>query len=613
MQTVAMNPLRDSLNKILGRMRAQFLAGAAPATEFNAQIDFLVSPVRETRHVAGDDLLTAGLGRAGLRGAPVVFINPAQPTPEEVRRRAIQMSWKGIAWLQPLAVSDTYGALAPVPGREYSAFARVPGARASHRVLTQVPDAFARSARCLLVAPTSGSRGVYGAIAVAGAWALPRGCAVVYTDKAGGSGYYDSASHSGVALDGTRAKAGSTPLEFEPAAPLAGADAIGVKQAHSGDNSEADWGRHTLQAARFGLAMLDRAFPAEAPFTPQNTRIIAVSISNGGGAVLQAAAIDEAHLLSGVVAGEPNIYVEGGRPLYDYATEAALWLPCALLDARFDTAPGARGNPLLAASGVARCATLKAQGRLVGETLPEQARQAYAFLRAQGWSEGALKSAAISTAFDLWRSVAVLYAAAYARTGSAPMPCGFHYAALDGHGQPTAAAEIVRALWWADGAGVPPGSGVAIVDAQQTPPDLHAPGLSCLRALWSGDDALAQRLRAGVAATRSGVPRDGLPVLLVHGAEDGLIPARFSSTPYLAAARKVGLPVREWQVSPAQHFDAFLALPGFAQQYVPLVPYVHAALDAMWAQLAQGKVLPDAQIKAVPGLPPTAANLRLPE
>jgi hydroxybutyrate-dimer hydrolase len=612
-QIVAMNPFRDSMNEFLTRMRARLVARVAPANVFNAQLDFLVSPVRETQHVGGDDLLTAGLGRAGLRGAPVVFIDSAQPTPAEVRRRAIQMSWKGIAWLQAHAAADTYGTLGPVPGREYSAFARVSGARASHRVLAQIPDTFARSARCLLVAPASGSRGIYGAIAVAGAWALPRGCAVVYTDKAAGSGYFDSASQTGVALDGTRAAVGGAPLEFEPTGPVAGIDAIGVKQAHSGDNSEAEWGRYTLQAARFGLAMLDRAFPAETPFTPQNTRIIAVSISNGGGAVLQAAAMDDEHLLSGVVAGEPNIDVEGGRPLYDYATEAALWLPCALLDARFDSAPGARGNPLLTASGVARCATLKAQGLLAGSSLPEQARNAWEYLRAQGWSEGALRSAAFSTAFDLWRSVAVLYAAAYARSGSGPMPCGYQYAALDGHGQPTAAAASVRALLWADAAGVPPGNGVAILDTQQAPPDLHAPGLTCLRALWTGADPLAQRLRAGVAATRSGVPRAGLPVLLVHGVEDGLIPAAFSSAPYMAAARQAGLPVHEWQVSPAQHFDAFLALPGFAQQYVPLVPAVHAALDAMWAHLAQGTALRDAQIKAVPGLPPTAANLRLPQ
>src|SRR3546814_14890924 len=79
---------------------------------------------------------------------------------------------------------------------------------------------------------------------------------------------------------------------------------------HSGDNPEGDWGRHVIQAAQFGLAMLDRAFPAEAPFTPQNTKIIATGISNGGGAVLQAAGLDQEHFFAGVVALEPDVYEE---------------------------------------------------------------------------------------------------------------------------------------------------------------------------------------------------------------------------------------------------------------------------------------------------------------
>src|SRR5690606_26971706 len=115
----------------------------------------------------------------------------------------------------------------------------------------------------------SGSRGIYGAIALAGAWGLPRGCAVAYTDKGTGSGYFDVASASGVRLDGTRGAVGGDMLEFEP---LAGRNVdanlhLLVKHAHSGDNPEADWGRHVLQAARFALRVLDEAYPDEAPFT----------------------------------------------------------------------------------------------------------------------------------------------------------------------------------------------------------------------------------------------------------------------------------------------------------------------------------------------------------
>ena len=93
--------------------------------------------------------------------------------------------------------------------------------------------------------------------------------------------------------------------------------------------------------------MLDRAFPQAAPFTPQNTRIVAVGLSNGAGAVLQAAGLDEEGTLAGVVALAPNVNVpdaDASRVLYDYATEAALLLPCALTDARFDAVPFARAQ-----------------------------------------------------------------------------------------------------------------------------------------------------------------------------------------------------------------------------------------------------------------------------
>src|SRR5690606_9488372 len=102
------------------------------------------------------------------------------------------------------------------------------------------------------------------------------------------------------------------------------------RHAHSLDNPEADWGRHVRQAAEYALQVLDDALPAAAPFEFDNTRVIAVGISNGGGAVLRAAEL-EGGWLDGVVAAEPNVTVAGARPLYDYASEAALLQPCALL------------------------------------------------------------------------------------------------------------------------------------------------------------------------------------------------------------------------------------------------------------------------------------------
>jgi hydroxybutyrate-dimer hydrolase len=556
------------------------------------EIEVVRGEINITTHREHDDLLSAGLGLAGLKGPLSPFADPGHPTANELRRRAIQTSWKGIADLGPLGGYGTvYGAVPDVPGREYQAFANIPGAHASHRVLVQVPDHFDQAHRCLVVTASSGSRGIYGAIALAGAWGLPRGCAVAYTDKGTGSGYFDYADDSGVTLDGERAKRGSAMLEFEPTA-MKG-EGIAIKHAHSGDNPEADWGRHVLQAAQFGLATLDRAFPDQAPFTPQNTKIIATGLSNGGGAVLQAAGLDAQHMLAGVVALEPNVHTpDHGRALYDYMSEAALWLPCALLDERFAATPFAR-NVQGAPHGawVTRGASLHAQGLLKATTLDAQAREAYEHLRSTGWTDQAMATAASSTALDLWRVIGAAYASAYLRRGADDMPCGYRYEALV-DGKPGVADDVMRASWWADASGIPPGNGVGLFGGMDDSADPHLVGITCLRRLWTGDDADARALRASVRSLAAHLPRKELPLWVVHGADDGLLPTTFTSEPYVAWLRSEGCQPLYWKVPHAQHFDAFLALPGFGDKHLPLLPYGYVALDRLWAHLFQGQSWP---------------------
>ncbi|HEY9132543.1 MAG TPA: 3-hydroxybutyrate oligomer hydrolase family protein [Dyella sp.] len=569
-------------------------ASSSRMTEHSMQADFVRGEISVTEHRHGDDLLSAGLGLKGLVGAASPIADPAHPTSAELRRRAIQASWKGIADLGPLGgYGSVYGAVPDVPGREYQAFAWIPGAKQPHRVLLQLPDNFDVHRRCLVVAASSGSRGVYGAISLAGAWGLPRGCAVAYTDKGTGAGYFDYADDSGVALDGTRAKRGTVPLEFEPPA-MAGADAIAIKHMHSGDNPEADWGRHVLQAAKFGLAMLDRAYPQEAPFTAANTRIIATGLSNGGGAVLQAAGLDDEHLLAGVVSLEPNIHAQGqGRALYDYATEAGIWLPCALADARFAKAPFARTpHGDIPPAWLARCASLHEQGKLSGGTSTAQAAEAYARLRAAGWNDGAMEVAASITAFDLWRVIDAGYAASYLRRTAMTMPCGFRYATVGTDGKPAPVAAAVKAAWWADGSGIPPGNGIGLLGGMDASADPGLAGQECLRGLWEGNGTDAQMLHAGVDATAGRLPRQDLPLWIVHGADDGLLPTVFSSEPYVAWLRAQGRQPLYWKVPHAQHFDAFLVLPGFGERHLPLLPYGYLALDRLWAHLFEGAPWP---------------------
>lgn len=550
-------------------------------------------PLRQTSHRDGDDLLTAGLGAAGLLAAAPGFVDPQRPTAAEQRRRAIWSNWRGIADLPHAG-----GSIRPVAGIEVHASLRLPGARHRHRVMLQLPDDFDDDLRCLLVCAASGSRGIYGAVAVASAWGLPRGCAVVTTDKGAGCDWFDLDQHIGFALDGTPTGDVERML-FRPAAPHGGG--VAIPHAHSGDNPEADWCRHLKQAAEFALAMLDRLRPGAAPFRFDDTQIVAVGLSNAGGAVLRAAG-DSEPWLSGVVAAAPNVLPpSGGRALYDYATEAAIWMSAAHAAPACADAP--QPLPLLGADAIARqrdeaIDALQARGLLRSGDRTDAACQALRRLQATGWSLPALRAGVLSASFDMWRAVGVTYASAYGRYPVDAHPCGYRFAMLDAAGRPRPSTAAERTLWWSDGAGIVPGVGVDIVDPR---PDDPWAGRFALRALFVGSaDPHVQpprvddhrRVTAGIAATRASLPRPGLPLLVMHGSDDGLIPEQFSSAPYVQACRDAGRAVTYWQIHGAQHFDPMLALPAVGAAYRPLLPALHAGLDAMLAHLRDGRALP---------------------
>jgi hydroxybutyrate-dimer hydrolase len=444
---------------------------------------------------------------------------------------------------------------------------------------------------------------------------LPKGCAVAYTDKGAGTDYFDLDVQAGSRADGTIGMVGTdADLAFVPDADV-GASGVAFKHAHSGDNPEADWGRHVQQAAEFALQALNEALPDAAPFNFGNTRVIAVGISNGGGAVLRAAELDGGWL-DAVVAGEPNIHVEGGRPLYDFTTEAALLMPCALLHLPQTSLAQPPLRAQMEPLWTQRCASLRAAGLVDGDDVAAQAKNAYDKLRANGWTDGALRSGAASVGFDLWRAVAVTYASAYGRYGVGEHPCGYGFSAQNVDFSARAATAPERAAWWSDAAGIPPGNGVGIVDGKLAPPDFTLPGLQCLRALWDGQGADADRVRAGIAETRAALPRAGLPVIVLHGLDDGLVPPAFTSAPYVAMAQAAGRDVRYWQVRNAEHFDAFLGFPDYAARFVPMLPYVYAALDRVDAVLDGKAQLPaDAIIDTTPraGNPLTSGNLAIPK
>ena len=549
-------------------------AARAVAPESRPAPHVLASEVRETAHRNGDDLLTGGLGLAGLRGPAPRMTDREMDRSALLRRLAIHANYKGLADLGVTGGFAADATLPAVPGREFHAFARLVANDHPFRVALQLPDAFDPDQACLVVAPASGSRGIYGGLPVAGPWALPRGCAVAYTDKGAGTDLFDHASETGVALDGTRAGRGTAKLGFSPdpvPTPL-----VSVPHAHSGDNPEAGWGDHTVAATLVGLDILGQAFPEHGPFRAEDTRIVLAAISNGGSAALRALERAEPGLFDAAVVAAPNITAPGARHLYDYATQAALLQPCVLADtATLMQLPF--GNPALLPLGQQRCRTLHDAG-LIDEPTPGAARAA---LAAGGFETGALDQAAVNTTLDVWRSVAAMYASAYLKRTVDAMPCGFGVAATRDDA-PAPAGETQRELWWAASSGVVPGAGLQWIDALagRNAEDPTFPGLQCLRRLWTGDDPDAVALRAAVEETIAAGTLPDIPVLILHGRQDGLIPAAFSARPYVEAARENGATrLAYWEIDGAQHFDVIVPFPGVSNRYRPLLPYLWDGLD----------------------------------
>jgi len=664
---------------------APALAGAAPPGSngnFSALPAFVVPGSIRSAHYDGmsDDLLTGGLGSAGLQSAvPPAVANPAAPSAAELRRLAIHTNYRAIV---DTTANGGYGVLygptttglpngGRVPGLEVLAYGDDGSSTRNVTLMVQVPDSFDPGRPCIVTATSSGSRGVYGAIST-GEWGLLKGCAVAYTDKGTGSAPHDLQRDTVPLIDGTRAPSAvaGTSAHFRAAlspAELAAFNAasphrFAFKHAHSQQNPERDWGRSTLQAIDFAFWVLNDRYSARTGFgatvrqiRPENTLVIASSVSNGGGAALAAAEADSTGLIDGVVVTEPQVVLPAdlgvkvqrgnmpqpviGRSLLDYTSFANVYGACAGLS------PQLAGTPFQSSYAAffgffatGRCAALKAQGLLVGADTASQANEALAKLRAYGWEPESAVQIATFAAFEIPNAVAVTFANSLARASVKDKLCGFSFAATAPAGAPVLPLPLeTLGTLAAVGNGVPPANGVQLVNDRAVGGptrdlfsvtgagfSMNLPGALCLRELLSGSSPAAAALQAGQDEVRRNGNLRGKPALVIHGRDDGLLPVNHTSRPYTALNKQVeGAASRlsYIEVTNAQHFDGFIGLPavlpGFDSRYVPLHAYLFRGLDAMWAHLTAGTPLPPSQVVrttprgGVPGAAPaiTVANV----
>jgi hydroxybutyrate-dimer hydrolase len=605
-----------------------------------------------------NDLLTAGLGKTGLGSTTAPgFADALNPTAEELRRLAIYVNYRALIDPTP---GGGYGTLygpnvtadgvvttneGRIPGDEYIAFASDRHGRKNVTLMVQVPDSFDPKKACIVTAPSSGSRGIYGAIATAGEWGLKHGCAVAYTDKGSGTGAHDLQNNTVNLIRGERtdaATAGDNSIftadltaEQRAAFNAATPNRFAFKHAHSQENPEKDWGKNVLDSVRFAFHVLNEKYgyrhgPA---ITKRNTLVIASSVSNGGGASVRAVEQDEEGLIDGVAVGEPNVnpvydrrfwIVQDGqaplhahsRPLMDYITLVNVFQGCANL------APANATAPLNLAGSAQRCANLHAKGLLTATVLADQANEAqkiindYGILPEQNLVQPGYWFANVS------QSISVTYANTYGRFSVIDNLCAYSFAANGGvpGGPPIALAPVSLATIFGTSNGIPPTSGIALInnaaaggakEDRGSTPDQNLDGALCLRSLATGKDAStgapltgpsrlnARRIDEGVDRILASGDLHGVPAIFVTGRNDGILPPNFTSRAYFGRNKLVEgkrSRLRYYEVTNAHHLDSFNQFAGYNAAYIPLHRYYIQAMDLMYDHLRKGKKLPPSQV-----------------
>ncbi len=574
-----------------------------------AKVVRVADPIRRE---GDDDLLTAGLGLEGLRQLEL-------PAKASVRQRMIHRDVRGLMDVTEAGgFARLHGPRDPsalhTPGVEARAYLRLPGRADPFEVLVLMPDRMDRSRPCLIVSPSSGSRGVTGAIGDLGMWALTNGCALVLTDKGAGVGAHLLSEDVVYGFGGEPVARGeddalfARPLDRDDRALLEDhPHAVALKHAHSGANVEADWPHFVLAAARFGLDTLTRHL-GDASTRPL---VIAAGVSNGGGSVLRAAEIDKAGLLDGVVAVEPQISPPPGRfamrmgdqtitgvsrPLYDVASQMALLTPVAALNPEFADHPLSEMTALARGAFEAFSDAMAAAGQIAGEGAGDRARGALAQMRAFGFEADTDACVHAMAALQIWPAVTVTFANGLGRFRAADALNGVTFAFADPGDVARPPTPHERAFLAGQCGGLAPSGGLEIIGPSGRA-GLDFAAAEAFRALWTGKSKEAKRVREGVKAVLAKGRLDDRPIAIVHGQSDSLVGVNHTSRPYMAKAvgRHGAANTRYYEIAHGQHFETLLMLPRFAAHYSPLAPYVETALARVREAVETGRPLPPSQ------------------
>ena len=581
----------------------------------NIQKSVPKAPVKVLKKVyydgISDDLLTAGLGLAGLRSSAPIL--PEQPTAAELRKSSYYHQYKA---LNDLSVAGGFGVLygfseqqLSIAGYEFWTQRRITNG-VFHTLVMQLPDGFDVENACLVVAASSGSRNVLGAVGTSGSWALTHGCAVVYTDKGTGTQVALTDGY-GYQIDGLISNSGeqleATALE------TASSYHVVQKHAYSQVNPEQYWGEFVLDASQFGLDLLMQ----EKGLIRKDVKVIAASVSNGGGAVLRAAEIDQFGLIDAVVAAEPQVNLthqyelkdsSGSKsirtkPLLELSMNLSLYEPCAALDESLNDAPFKMNTVLIQALQQSRCHALQQNGYLVSTNLAEQSREALHKITQLNIEKSALQMSQLNTLANMWGAINHTYSNSYLQTSAADNLCQSAISAFTAQGLPRALSENEKVGMFSLSSGIVPSNGMdlAFTDSNNEVQSkmILAAGFGfasqhCFYQLLGNE-----KMQLAFDAIEAHPEKNQVPTLILHGQADGTVAVNHASRAYYhrnQSSEMANQTLRYYEIENVQHFDAFLAYPGFDQKFVPMHPYFEQALDLMYAHLFSKQPLPESQL-----------------
>ncbi|MCA9779237.1 MAG: hypothetical protein KC800_21055 [Candidatus Eremiobacteraeota bacterium] len=600
-------------------------------------------PVHASYHQAPlDDLTSAGLLLEGLANpTPPVFRDPAQPTPSELRRRAIYENYRALAdTSKDGGFGQYYGSVEPVSGLE------VRGVLSdSATAIVQVPESFRPEQAKLLLVPASSSRGVYGGVLL-GEWGLKRGYAVVLCDKGCGTGFHDLSENLAVRFDGTMAEAKDGADGFIFTVPDS-AEAVkafndrhphryATKHAHSTLNVEAKWGDYVRESLEFAHQVLNRLWPDD--YQRDSCRVIATGLSNGGGAALRAAEADGSGGIDGVVVGEPNVtpiynpaftirqgtaepLVEHSKPLLEYAALQNLFQLVASLAIKGETLPYSKEVSLRRLQG------LQIRGLWKGLSSERAADLALRELYGAGILKEQNFLCTGHAAIGVYEGMSVALANCLGRYRVTDHLFGFSYAAIDEEMKtPSVLGPQQQTRLYALSNGLVPTAGIHVINdlsvggpvqsihsvsAGTSLADANLDGAVKLYVAAHGRNPITdeepeewlrqvhQRVSEGSRQCLATGNLQGRPAIIVNGRCDSIISPNHASRSYLGAnltVEKEKSRLSYIELEHAQHLDALNALPGFRERYVPLLPYVFQALTRMEEVLEGQEKLPPSQV-----------------